>query len=206
MSGWTDERIALAAKLWKEGQSATDIAARLGGVSRNAVLGILHRKGLSGRMVGTKGNGVSRAKRAEQRAKIKATKAVARGAVPPTVADISQVQKVRALFKAELPPPCADEVVIPMGERKGLAELDEHDCRWPIGDPGHEGFHFCAKGKVNGLPYCSLHARRAVQPPKATANRGIRPAGGDIEGPMQIAAPETIPAAGGASERETEDA
>lgn len=206
MSGWTDERIALATQLWKEGESASHIAGRLGGVSRNAVLGILHRRGLSNRAVGPKGHRpstVSKAKRAEQRARIRAAKAAGRGTAVPADTG-NKAQKIQALFKIEAFT-AAEELVIPLAERKGIIELDEGDCRWPIGDPQHEEFHFCAKGKVKGLPYCEHHARRAFAPPKAP-KRGIQPAGGEIGEPMQIATPETIPAAGGVSERETENA
>ena len=46
---WTDERVEQLKKLWAEGLSASQIAGRLGGVTRNAVIGKVHRLGLSGR-------------------------------------------------------------------------------------------------------------------------------------------------------------
>src|ERR1044071_2868011 len=46
---WTDERVELLKKLWADGLSASQIAARMGGVTRNAVIGKVHRLGLSGR-------------------------------------------------------------------------------------------------------------------------------------------------------------
>jgi GcrA cell cycle regulator len=46
---WTDERVELLKKLWADGLSASRIAAELGGVSRNSVIGKVHRLGLSGR-------------------------------------------------------------------------------------------------------------------------------------------------------------
>src|SRR5258708_6054672 len=46
---WTDERVELLKKLWQDGLSASQIAAELGGVTRNAVIGKVHRLGLSGR-------------------------------------------------------------------------------------------------------------------------------------------------------------
>ncbi|MGZ5850479.1 MAG: GcrA family cell cycle regulator, partial [Methyloceanibacter sp.] len=46
---WNDERVELLKKLWAEGLSASQIASRLGGVTRNAVIGKVHRLGLSGR-------------------------------------------------------------------------------------------------------------------------------------------------------------
>ena len=46
---WTDERVELLKKLWTDGLSASQIAAQLGGVTRNAVIGKVHRLNLSGR-------------------------------------------------------------------------------------------------------------------------------------------------------------
>src|SRR5512134_1496608 len=51
---WTDERVELLKKLWAEGLSASQIASRLGGVTRNAVIGKVHRLGLSGRATPTR--------------------------------------------------------------------------------------------------------------------------------------------------------
>ena len=47
--GWTEERVSLLRKLWTEGLSASQIAKQLGGVTRNAVIGKVHRLGLAGR-------------------------------------------------------------------------------------------------------------------------------------------------------------
>lgn len=46
---WTDERVTALKKLWLDGLSASQIAKQLGGVTRNAVIGKVHRLGLSGR-------------------------------------------------------------------------------------------------------------------------------------------------------------
>jgi GcrA cell cycle regulator len=62
--------------------------------------------------------------------------------------------------------PPAEELEIPVNERKYIQTLTEISCRWPIGDPQHADFHFCGKSKVMGLPYCEFHARRAFQPPQ----------------------------------------
>lgn len=50
---WTDERVELLKKMWGEGQSASQIAKELGGVTRNAVIGKVHRLGLSNRSGGS---------------------------------------------------------------------------------------------------------------------------------------------------------
>ena len=52
--GWTDERVELLKKLWQDGLSASQIAKQLGGVTRNAVIGKVHRLGLSGRAAPSK--------------------------------------------------------------------------------------------------------------------------------------------------------
>src|SRR6188768_96843 len=52
--GWTDERVELLKKLWQDGLSASQIAKQLGGVTRNAVIGKVHRLGLSGRATPSK--------------------------------------------------------------------------------------------------------------------------------------------------------
>ncbi|WP_054007596.1 GcrA family cell cycle regulator [Cypionkella psychrotolerans] len=50
---WTDERVETLKKMWAEGQSASQIAKELGGVTRNAVIGKVHRLGLSNRVGGS---------------------------------------------------------------------------------------------------------------------------------------------------------
>lgn len=152
---WTDERVELLKKLWTEGLSASQIAGRLGSVTRNAVIGKVHRLGLSGRAT------TSRMKSHRPRNRI----ASAKRATRPRVAQQSGNPAVRALYADGQPyTPPVDEVVIPLAERKYIQTLTESSCRWPIGDPQHEEFHFCGRGKVPGLPYCEAHARRAFQP------------------------------------------
>jgi GcrA cell cycle regulator len=75
---------------------------------------------------------------------------------------------LRNLYMGDNEPytPPAEEVEIPLKERKYIQTLTENCCRWPIGDPQLADFHFCGKKKVAGLPYCELHARRAFQPPQ----------------------------------------
>lgn len=156
---WNDERVELLKKLWSEGLSASQIAGRLGGVTRNAVIGKVHRLGLSGRAT------TSRIKSTRpRRAKVGIAKRGARPAFrqPGNLA-------FRSLYQAEAEPfvPSAEELDIPIADRRTLQELTESDCRWPIGDPQHEEFHFCNRKKVPGLPYCEFHAKRAFQPPQA---------------------------------------
>lgn len=166
---WTDDRVELLKKLWSEGLSASQIASRLSGVTRNAVIGKVHRLGLSGRAT------TSRMKTHRPRVRI----ANPKRPVKPRFA-VNGNPAVRALYSENEPyVPPVEELVIPLAERKSIQTLGECSCRWPIGDPQLADFHFCGKTKVPGLPYCEVHARRAFQP--ATPRRRDRV---EIEAPV----------------------
>jgi GcrA cell cycle regulator len=152
---WNDERVELLKKLWADGLSASQIAGRLGGVTRNAVIGKVHRLGLSGRAT------TSRMKSHRPRARSQS----ARRLMKPRFASIGN-PAFRSLLAEEPYTPPAEELVIPLAERKSIQTLTEISCRWPIGDPQLPDFHFCGRSKVTGLPYCDFHARRAFQPPQ----------------------------------------
>ncbi len=178
---WNDERVELLKKLWSEGLSASQIAGRLGSVTRNAVIGKVHRLGLSGRAT------TSRMKTHRPRARLATAKRATHNNKPRFA--VAGNPAVRGLFTGEgeayVPP--AEEMVIPLAERKTIQTLTECSCRWPIGDPQMADFHFCGKNKVPLLPYCEHHARRAFQP--AVPRRRERQ---DVEIPMTaIAAPVT---------------
>lgn len=155
---WNDERVDLLKKLWSEGLSASQIAARIGGVTRNAVIGKVHRLGLSGRATTSRSSTVR-----TRPSRLSAT----RRALKPKFAQIGNVA-IRSLYHPEAEPftPTYQELEIPLAERKTLQDLTESNCRWPIGDPQHADFHFCNRSKVPGLSYCEHHARRAFQPPQ----------------------------------------
>ena len=160
---WTDERVELLKKLWGEGLSASQIAGRIGSVTRNAVIGKVHRLGLSGRAT------TSRMKTHRPNRQRMAANNAKRAAVKPRFAQPQTGNPaLRALYQPEAEPyvPMAEELVIPVAERKSIQTLVECSCRWPIGDPQMADFHFCGKNKVPGLPYCEFHARRAFQPPQ----------------------------------------
>lgn len=182
---WTDERVELLKKLWGEGLSASQIAGRLGGVTRNAVIGKVHRLGLSGRAT------TSRMKSHRPRARI----ANAKRAAKSKFAQIGN-PALRALYHPDSEPyvPPVEDLIIPLAERKTIQTLVECSCRWPIGDPQMADFHFCGKTKVPGLPYCEVHARRAFQPPQARRRdrelTHVAPAA--IAAAPQTAEPETV--------------
>ena len=155
---WTEERVERLSRLWMQGQSASQIAGELGdGVSRNAVIGKIHRLGLSGRSVsamqpeGDRGRG----------AKPIAPPAPAKPAVrfqPPVELPVS----VATYPIAQALP--VSEVVIPMTDRVTIMELRETMCRWPLGDPTSAEFRFCGCRTSGAIPYCTAHARVAFQP------------------------------------------
>ena len=66
-------------------------------------------------------------------------------------------------------PPQADDLTIPLRERKTIASLGTLDCRWPFGDPLDPDFHFCGKATADGSTYCEFHMRRAFQPARPRA-------------------------------------
>ncbi len=150
---WTDDRIEQLKKLWEAGLSAGQIAAELGNVTRNGVIGKIHRLGLSGRAKSP--SSVTPRKRKVQPERTK-----------PFVAR-PKVQKMCDLvFEAEAKPdPIAYDNGIPMGQRVSLLGLTEDTCHWPVGDPETEEFFFCGGKSLRNLPYCGRHSRIAYQPP-----------------------------------------
>ena len=172
---WTDERVETLKKLWGEGLSASQIAGRLGSVTRNAVIGKVHRLGLSGRAT------TSRMKSHRPRPRM-ASKRMAK-----TRFSATGNPAFRALYQeTEAYVPAVEEIVIPLAERKTIQTLVECSCRWPIGDPQMADFHFCGKNKVPGLPYCEFHARRAFQPPQARRRERELV---EVPGPLDVSIP-----------------
>ena len=151
---WNDERVELLSKLWLEGRSASQIAAELGlGVTRNAVIGKVHRLGLSGRAKVP-------AHAAAPRVRPKQKPNEERAPVP-----VAAEPKGPADDGVPVPPPrpIAD-VVIPFSTRVTIMELRDTMCRWPIGDPPSADFRYCGSRTGDTGPYCQEHARMAFQP------------------------------------------
>lgn len=165
---WTDERVELLKKLWNEGLSASQIAAELGGITRNAVIGKVHRLGLSGR---AKAPSSSMPRVRKARAPSQMFRSV-RGSLRGNTALATQLVPVYEIEPE--PEPELIENIIPIGQRCTLLELNDSKCKWPIGDPGHADFFFCGGNTVAGLPYCAYHCRIAYQP-VADRRRDRRP-------------------------------
>lgn len=150
---WTEERVALLRKLWTEDFSASRIAAELGGVSRSAVIGKIHRLGLCGRGKPTW-----------------STKRQPRPRVPPSQRQVCRTASIGntalkmrpELFEEPQPQP-SDSIVVPIARKLTIEKLTEHTCKWPIGEPGHQEFHFCGHDSLEAMPYCQYHARLAYR-------------------------------------------
>jgi GcrA cell cycle regulator len=151
---WTDERVELLKKLWADGLSASQIAAELGGITRNAVIGKVHRLGLSGRAKSPS----SSAPRPRKPRTHSHMLRVSRPAVRGNTALATHIE-----YDIE-PEPELIENIIPLGQRCSILELTESKCHWPIGDPGTPEFFFCGGSSLEGMPYCSYHSRVAYQP------------------------------------------
>ena len=151
---WTDDRVELLKKLWADGLSASQIAGELGGITRNAVIGKVHRLGLSGRAKAPSSS-VPRQRKPRAPSMFRAPRPMMRGntalAMPAYDYDVE-------------PEPQVIENVIPLGQRCALLELNDEKCHWPIGDPGQPDFFFCGGKTGTGIPYCGYHARIAYQP------------------------------------------
>ena len=151
---WSDERVEQLKKLWEAGLSASQIAAELGNVTRNAVIGKVHRLGLSGRAK-SPSSSVPRPRKARPAQHImRISRPVSRG-------NTALAHAFEMEIEAD---PIAIDNVVPMSQRKTLLELTEDTCHWPVGDPGSADFYFCGGKSLTGLPYCGHHSRIAYQP------------------------------------------
>ena len=170
---WNAERIALLTELWADGQSCAQIAARLGGVTRNSVIGKVRRLGLSFRdpeMAGLRaarplGMKRHRAHKGPPPSRLKAMKLGIWGNAPR--------QHERFV-------PRPEPIVIPPSERKPILvrkngrlhandALTEDTCRWWCGEVRSPDGGFCPRKKVLGVSYCEAHARRAYASPESQA-------------------------------------
>jgi GcrA cell cycle regulator len=155
--GWTDERVELLKKLWADGLSASQIAKQLGGVTRNAVIGKVHRLGLSGRAAPSQpARPAFKAPRAPRAAV--AAPAAPRRIEAPAPAPVAAMPTPPVVYKEE---PGSATVLT----------LGAHMCKWPIGDPASDSFSFCGRRSSDG-PYCSDHARVAYQPQQKRVRSG----------------------------------
>ncbi|WP_409433253.1 GcrA family cell cycle regulator [Litorimonas sp. RW-G-Af-16] len=149
---WTEDRVATLTKLWADGLSASQIAKQLGGVTRNAVIGKVHRLGLSGR-----------AKPSSPRKK---ATAAAQPSAPRTrtVRAPATPRKPRVVVEIAQPEPPLEAKPLSNGEFATILTLTDHMCKWPIGDPSKTDFRFCGRKTDPDEPYCKAHSMVAYQP------------------------------------------
>ncbi|MFC6198933.1 GcrA family cell cycle regulator [Ponticaulis profundi] len=165
---WTEERVEALKKLWTEGHSASQIANQLGGVTRNAVIGKVHRLGLSGRATPSRP-----VKRPPRLARPKPTPQRVEQPVKAKV-EPEAVEETAATPALPTVAPRGDEVLAPAtlsnGEHANVLNLRESMCKWPIGDPMDKDFAFCGRAAADG-PYCKEHAKVAFQPKKSRVRK-----------------------------------
>ena len=189
MMAWNDERVAILKKMWLEGNSASEIAKELGNITRNAVIGKVHRLGLSNRDTNVSKSGSSSKT---------ITKSVKRGRPPKANTETKKRgrpqklkepknlreiiddkdQSINSLANAknsndsnlEIVSDLTEETLkkllnVEMKSKKiSLMELTERTCKWPIGDPATDTFWFCGHESEPGKPYCKTHISIAFQP------------------------------------------
>lgn len=162
---WTEQRIEMLRKLWGQGQTASQIATLLGGVTRNAVIGKAHRLGLTGRPSPIKRESGDAAGAAPRR---KAASAQRRQ--QPTIAPMPTLRTGTAQVAAPesapetnaalaAPAPRGSESALPKAPPapRTAAQAGSKSCSWPMGDPKQPGFHFCGESAEPGRPYCAHH-------------------------------------------------
>lgn len=181
---WTDDRVEILKKLWVEGQSASQIAKELGGVTRNAVIGKVHRLGLSNRATSSSSSksdtksktsvkSMSDTKRVSN--KTSASKVTSANSPSEPRSNVTSLRRQIIPAGQPLPPqPSANEIspeaLARVGEiekkakKISLLELTERTCKWPVGDPATEEFWFCGLPSQAGKPYCEAHVGVAFQP------------------------------------------
>lgn len=161
---WTDERVELLKKLWGEGLSASQIAAELGGVSRNAVIGKVHRLKLSGRGKTTKPAPRIRKTVQSPARSLPVRDSEDHDALPSSVVSAHEINAAKADLIPDSFSDSMANVVVPMARHLTLLQLSENTCKWPVGDPLSDEFYFCGADAGEGTPYCSFHSKLAFQP------------------------------------------
>jgi len=167
---WTEDRVELLKKLWSDGLSASQIAAELGSVTRNAVIGKVHRLGLSGRAKNPAAASTPRAttpRKAPTRSPshpMSSGQPASQGGMTRGANALAPQYAAEAEAETAHEPAPSEDVVIPFSERVTIMDLREYMCRWPMGDPTTPEFRFCGGRSQTGMPYCSYHSRIAYQP------------------------------------------
>jgi GcrA cell cycle regulator len=180
---WTNERVEILTKMWAEGNSASQIAKELGGVTRNAVIGKVHRLGLSNRATtSTSNKSESKIKSSPKSSSKAQQKARKIDAAEPKPNNVTSLRRQIIPAGQPLPPqPSANEIspealarvseIEKQAKKLSLLELTERTCKWPVGDPATEEFWFCGLATQSGKPYCEAHVGVAFQPMNSRRDR-----------------------------------
>jgi GcrA cell cycle regulator len=180
---WTNERVEILTKMWAEGNSASQIAKELGGVTRNAVIGKVHRLGLSNRATTSTSNKSESKTKSSPKSSSKAQqKARKIDAAEPKPNNVTSLRRQIIPAGQPLPPqPSANEIspealarvseIEKQAKKLSLLELTERTCKWPVGDPATEEFWFCGLATQSGKPYCEAHVGVAFQPMNSRRDR-----------------------------------
>ena len=139
---WTEEKVAKLKELWGKGNTASQIAEIIGGISRNAVIGKAHRLNLS--------------------AKIKTRTATSNQNFDNSKNE-KNIQSAKRGLKSKFKSLIIDKDFEPENPKQ-LEELDENSCKWPIGHPDEQSFYFCGRSSLKDFSYCKLHLLYAYQP------------------------------------------
>lgn len=154
---WTEQRIEMLRRLWGQGQTASQIAVALGGVTRNAVIGKAHRLGLTGRPSPIKRDASGTATPKRRPVPRRAMQPQPKPMMPPLQRSMPQSQDTGATISN--PPPAPQPRNYPPARAHGGTK----SCSWPMGDPKQSGFHFCGEPSEPGRPYCANHCHQAYQ-------------------------------------------
>ena len=174
---WTEQMVEDLKKMWDEGLTTGEIGKRLG-VSKNSIVGKVHRLQL-----------IARPSPIKKKDETESTPKAAPAKAPKTVKQETPAAKepqaapkeepTTAVAATPQPKPHQDRIETirnsvhvehPKGKHKTLlTDLDNHTCRWPIGDPKDENFHFCGRKIKIGQTYCEEHA--AIAYVKATGKK-----------------------------------
>jgi len=159
---WTEQKIQMLKDMWGHGYSASEIAKRLGGLTRNAVIGKAHRLKLSSRPSPIKPGEGGSAGLSE----------LPSGGVMPSIKSTRKRVMLRPLPVVPVPTTVAKSVskdafqsfdAARRSDGIAVTKAGERHCRWPVGDPRSPDFRFCGCSAYEGLPYCIDHARVAYQ-------------------------------------------
>ena len=154
---WTEQRIEMLRRLWGQGQTASQIAAALGGVTRNAVIGKAHRLGLTGRPSPIKRDAAG----GDAPKRRPAARRMAVAQQPKPMMSVPRTNATSQPNEAAPPPPAPQERTRSYPARAHGA--GGKACSWPVGDPKQAGFHFCGEPAEPGRPYCGAHCQQAYQ-------------------------------------------